>query len=84
MVSQSSRLHLGAGSVPAQRGERWRQVGDGVLHTLAVTHVHDQAMHLGLLGKRFDQRIQAVSATAGEHQFPAGFCKTTSAGLAKT
>ena len=68
----------------AQRGERRRQVGDGLLHAFAVAHIHHQAMHFGLLGKLFDQGVQALGTTTGEHQFPAGLGKATGTGFAET
>jgi hypothetical protein len=61
---------------PAQLGERGRQAGNRRFHALAVTHVHHQAVYFGLLGKLFDQRVQTLGTTTGEHQFPASFGKT--------
>ena len=69
---------------PAQFGEGRRQVGNRLLHGLAITHVEHQAMDLGLLRQLGAQRIEALFTTAGQHQFPAGFGKTTGAGFTKT
>ncbi|MNG02973.1 hypothetical protein D3C84_860270 [compost metagenome] len=69
---------------PAQFGEGWRQVGDGLFHGLAITHIHDQAMDFGLLRQLGTEGIEAFFTTAGQHQFPAGLGKTTGTGFTKT
>ncbi|MCY1176489.1 hypothetical protein D9M73_167640 [compost metagenome] len=69
---------------PTQLGKGRRQIGNRLLHGLAITHIEHQAMDFGLLRQLGAQRIEALFTTACQHQFPACVGKTTGTGFTKT
>ncbi|MNM92068.1 hypothetical protein D3C81_1043880 [compost metagenome] len=64
--------------------ETRRQVGEGVFHGLAVTHVEHQAVNLGLGRQLGAQGVQTLLAAAGENQLPASLGETPGSGFAET